>query len=313
MTRIMVLAGLLFCLAGCSYMQQQDIETDVDSASSAVLQDLQQTLPGLYGNFAQHWVSRENEAQAIGHWRLSVESLHSAPGEAWFSLLQYPATDAGQGHTLLLRFSVEAEQLLLRFAPWPESTPPRDLESSQLTAKAQFLPGCQIRLTRLTGALAGQTNASTCSLVDANGAMLVLVKDFALSATTIDIGDRLTDPATGDSLREDSIFRFNRMLHYQGWAGIRPEAENEWQLASPLEVWSDGGTAQLVDIAGDAMGYSIRLAQVPWRTDQDKILRLDLVDRSTGEVIAYSWSDTTAENIGINLGWIQVGLTQTLP
>ena len=143
--------------------------------------------------------------------------------------------------------------------------------------------------------------------------MVSLVKDFALSATAIDIGDRIIDPASGDSLREDAVFRFSRMRQYQGWAGIKPAGTADWQLARPLKVWSDGGTAQLVDLAGEPMGYSIRLAQVPWRTDQDTILRLDLVEKSSGEIIAYSWADKSALSVGINLGWIQVGLTQILP
>ena len=68
-----------------------------------------------------------------------------------------------------------------------------------------------------------------------------------------------------------------------------------------------------MDLAGEPMGYSIRLAQVPWRTDQGTILRLDLVDKSSGEIIAYSWADKAARSVGINLGWLQVGLTRISP
>lgn len=315
MIRVLAIGVLGLYLAACSTVRNREVEAPANFVNTALLNGLRQSLPGLYGNYAQYWSSREatTPSPGIQHWRLSVLPLRSPPAEAWFSLLQYPASDAARGHTLLLRFTSRKEHIVLQFAPWPESTDPGSLGEQQLAAAARFLPGCEIRLTTVSRLLAGQTNAATCRLAGTDGALISLLKDFAISADSIDIGDRIIDPASGGSLREDSIFRFTRMSQYHGWAGIKPAGAADWQLARPLEIWSDGGTAQLVDLAGEPMGYSIRLAQVPWRTDQDAILRLDLVEKSSGEIIAYAWADTSAASLGINLGWIQVGLTQILP
>ena len=38
------------------------------------------------------------------------------------------------------------------------------------------------------------------------------------------------------------------------------------------------------------------------------ILRLDLIDPATGKPTAYAFTDPDAENIGLNLGDVQVGL-----
>lgn len=315
MIRVLTIGVLGFYLAACGTVGNKEFEAPASSENTALLNALRQTLPGLYGNYAQYWTSLEGSTPSPGiqHWRLRVLALRSPPAEAWFSLLQYPASDAARGHTLLLRFSSRAGHVVLQFAPWRESTDPGSLAEQQLTAAARFLPGCEIRLTTMPGLLAGQTSAATCRLAGTDGTMISLVKDFAISPASIDIGDRIIDPASGGNLSEDSIFRFTRMFQYHGWAGIKPAGAADWQLARPLEIWSDGGTAKLVDLAGEPMGYSIRLAQVPWRSDQDTILRLDLVEKSSGQIIAYSWADNSAASLGINLGWIQVGLVQILP
>jgi len=315
MIRCLILAIALLLLGACSAIQDRNSEPAATAPDTALLAGLRQSLPGLYGNYAQHWISRDAQAGSPGlqHWRLSVVQLQSAPGEAWFSLLQYPASDIDQGRTMLLKFTSQADKVLLQFAPWQQSIKPWTLDAAQLSASSHFLPGCSVRMARRPDVLAGQTNPTTCRMTDREGNQISLVKDFALSESSIDIGDGISDPATGTSLREDSVFRFTRMRQYQGWGGIKPAGTDDWQLARPLEIWSDGGTAQLLDIAGEPMGYSIRLAQVPWRTDQDAILRLDLVDKSSGEIIAYSFADRSAASLGINLGWIQVGLTRILP
>jgi len=313
MTRYPLFAAMLLFLTACSAMQDKDVEAPAAVPDTAFLEGLRQSLPGLYGNYAQYWTSQDTGSSNQQHWRLSVVALQSAPGEAWFSLLQYPASDVGQGRTLLLKFTSQEDQVLLQFAPWQQSTKPWTLDAAQISASSRFLPGCSVRLARRPDVLAGQTNPTTCRMTGDDSNEISLVKDFAFSASKIDIGDRIADPATGVSLRDDSIFRFARMQQYRGWAGIKPADSEAWQLARPVELWSDGGTAQLLDVAGEPLGYSIRLAQVPWRTDQDTILRLDLVDRTTGEIIAYSFADNSASSLGINLGWIQVGLTQILP
>jgi hypothetical protein len=315
MTRTVLISGLLFLQVACSSLQPLATEEPVATTDSTVLQRLQQSLPGVYGNFEQHWaVSREDpQNDTADHWRMSVTRLRSNPGEAWFSLHQYLASDANQDHTLLLNFFYEGEQLILRFAPYSDTAPPRELNAQQLQAVARFLPGCEVLLSNLGSKLAGQTSTSNCRVAGNDGGVLALIKDFAFTAESIDIGDRIMDPASGSQQGDDRIFRFNRMLQFQGWAGLKSEGEAEWQLATPLEIWSDGGTAQLLNINGEQMGYRIRLARVRWRTDQAAILRLDLLNDQTGEIIAYSFADNDAGMLGINLGWIQVGLVQTLP
>ena len=110
-------------------------------------------------------------------------ALNSLPGDAWFSLLQYPANDAAQGRHSLLQLTYEGRQLTLRFAPDPDG--------ASVAAAARFLPGCDIRVTKTSNMLAGQSNPSSCRVEGADGTVLALVKDFAVAANAIEIGDRI--------------------------------------------------------------------------------------------------------------------------
>ena len=39
------------------------------------------------------------------------------------------------------------------------------------------------------------------------------------------------------------------------------------------------------------------------------ILKLGIIDETTGKTINYSWTSTDASRIGINVRWFQAGLT----
>ena len=315
MIRIVIVLLCLANLSACGSFPAKKTDTPVITAESALLSQVRKNLSGLYGNYAQHWLADDEDAsnEIVQHWRLSVVMLPGPAGEAWFSLMQYPASDADSGQTSILRFSLRGDQLVLQFAPWQQSTDPWSLPTEQISAASRFLPGCEVRLLELSGQLAGQTNPTICKSRGPDGRKITLTKDFAFTGAAINIGERISDSDSGAIIGGDNVFRFEQMLQFRGWAGIKPKGTSEWQLARPLEIWSDGGTAQLVDVAGDPLGYSIRLAQVPWRTDQTAILRLDLTDDATGEITAYSWADPASPSLGLNLGWIQVGLTQILP
>ncbi len=62
--------------------------------------------------------------------------------------------------------------------------------------------------------------------------------------------------------------------------------------------------------AGDETGYELELARLTYQNTRVAVLKLGVLDAATGETVAYSWADPDAVRIGINLGWMQAGLTQ---
>jgi len=104
-----------------------------------------------------------------------------------------------------------------------------------------------------------------------------------------------------------------RMPAYAGWvalngAGAQARAiNNDWHLQNDLHLmlgqrvplhWRDGKPA----------GYALELSRRDYPERYLIVLQLDVIDEASGKALAYAWADSNAASIGINLGWLQVGL-----
>jgi hypothetical protein len=120
------------------------------------------------------------------------------------------------------------------------------------------------------------------------------------------------DQARGPDARELA----RRVRHFGGWAAINgggpgAKADNsDWHMNRDLDLGSEGGRAQLTWRDGSASGYSIGLERMTYREGDTPVLKLSVFDDRDGQVIAYSWANPAATRIGINLGWVQVGLEE---
>jgi hypothetical protein len=103
---------------------------------------------------------------------------------------------------------------------------------------------------------------------------------------------------------------------YAGWvalngAGAQARTSNDdWHLQNDLSLalgkrvplhWRDGKPA----------GYALELSRRNYPERGLLVLQLDVIEEATGKSLAYAWSDSNAATIGINLGWVQVGLQRT--
>ena len=68
-----------------------------------------------------------------------------------------------------------------------------------------------------------------------------------------------------------------------------------------------GGSAGLVDAAGADMGYRVELAG-SHAADLVQTTQLSVIDTKADKTVAYTWSDPDSELIGINAGWIRIGV-----
>ncbi|MGH8122960.1 MAG: hypothetical protein ACREPT_09340 [Rudaea sp.] len=100
---------------------------------------------------------------------------------------------------------------------------------------------------------------------------------------------------------------------YTGWAAISgggPQARannTDWHMQNDLHLqlgnrvplhWRDGANS----------GYSLELARRNYPGRNLVVLQLDVIEDATGKSLAYAWADSNAGEIGLNLGWLQVGL-----
>ena len=123
-----------------------------------------------------------------------------------------------------------------------------------------------------------------------------------------------SDQALAADYRSDA----HRVRWFGGWAAINgagPEAKadsRDWHMHRDLRIGSEGGRVDVNFRDGQASGYSLLLETLVVQDGELPLLKLSVVDRA-GQVIAYVWSDPDSKRIGINLGWIQVGLQSSQP
>ena len=123
------------------------------------------------------------------------------------------------------------------------------------------------------------------------------------------------DQARGPDARVDA-----RMVRwYSGWAAINgagPDAtpgSTDWHMNRDLRIGNEGGKSALKWRDGQNSGYSLELERATYRDGNVPVVKLSVIEDSSGRVIAYSWANPEATRIGINLGWVQVGLDSATP
>lgn len=109
-------------------------------------------------------------------------------------------------------------------------------------------------------------------------------------------------------------FDLRRLRWFSGWAAIngggqtaRVESE-DWHMSRDIRIDNEGGKFGLNWRDGEPSGYSLVLERMTYRDGDVPVLKLSIVEDASGRSVAYAWANPEANRIGINLGWIQVGL-----
>ncbi|MCY3706002.1 MAG: hypothetical protein OXH08_11000 [Gammaproteobacteria bacterium] len=113
----------------------------------------------------------------------------------------------------------------------------------------------------------------------------------------------------------DGVERARRVGHYTGWVALQrqridPSAVPDDYVFLRSARWHDEGFVLPVLDGDRPTGYAIELARLTYQNTRTAVLKLGVVDLATGETLAYSWAEPGASRIGINLRWIQAGLTR---
>ena len=110
------------------------------------------------------------------------------------------------------------------------------------------------------------------------------------------------------------VERARRSLPYTGWIALRRShldaAAGDGYVFVRDARWHDEGFLLPLLDGDQPTGYGVELARLTYQNTRAAVLKLGIVDTATGETIAYSWAEPGANRIGINLGWIQAGLTR---
>ena len=216
--------------------------------------------------------------------------------------------------TWLLRIDTQADGVVVL-------TPHRPLVANAATdakfdaAQWVALDACALRGQAPAGALVARSDASACATV----APGIGVEAALLPLLIEQQGERVRVRLYADQARgADAHAEARRVQWYAGWAAINGAGanatadSNDWHMSKDLRIDNEGGRVALVWRDGKPSGHSLRLERLTYRDGSTPVLKLSLIEDAGDHAVAYAWANPEATSIGINLGWVQVGLTRDI-
>ncbi|HEY6894454.1 MAG TPA: hypothetical protein VI258_09820 [Rhodanobacteraceae bacterium] len=262
---------------------------------------------GVFDNHAQVWQSRESSPGAAQppHVVVAIEPTNQPDWALWrVQLDASPPIEA-----LWAMHSVTQADGALAFVPHRRLVATPAVAPAFDPAQWAALDACTLR-TPSRASTASTDVAACAAIVPGIGA------DAALLPLAIERdGEWLhvrfyADQARGADARED----LRLVRWFTGWAAINgggPKADaasRDWHMDRTLRIGSEGGRYPLKWRDGNASGYSLVLERLTYREGNVPVLKLSVVADADASTLAYAWANPEATRIGINLGWVQVGL-----
>ena len=296
-------AGLLLIalsLTACHEVRRADSVSHHSNAPVA--------LSGTFDNHEQVWRARESATGTPPpHVVIDVEPTADAAWTIWHVRLDAnPAMDA----TWAMHGAAQAGG---SFALTPHrSLAATPAPSSAFDAK-QWTPldACALRGAGAPLKVAADTSACTAIAPGIGASAALLPLGIEREGEWLHV--RLySDQARGADVREDA----REVRWFGGWAAINgggqkaDAASNDWHMNRGVRIGSEGGRVELQWRDGNPAGYSLALERLTYRDGNVPVIKLSVVEDSSGRVLAYSWANPQATAIGINLGWVQVGLSR---
>jgi hypothetical protein len=297
-----LIAILALAACGCAAMKTGS------TAPAASAGDPLAQLPGDYDNHAQVWQAVQDQAALVpAHVHQRIVAVPKTDDQ-WDWTLRM---DRSKGQPLeatwryVLRHLDDGRLLL---------TPQRALPAAQGSTDAQWatLAPCAMSGQEKDGVLQLAADVAACSAIlpglGGEGALLPL--RLRVDGSVIDVAT-FADQARG----AQAIERAARVRWFDGWTAINGAGPNaqadskDWHLHRDLHLHDQGGTAAILWRDGKPSGYSLKLEQLDYRERGTEVLKLSLIRDSDGGTVAYAWANPAATQIGLNLGWLQTGLT----
>lgn len=259
---------------------------------------------GVYDNHAQVWTARESaSAVAAPHVRVVVETTGKREWTIW--RVHLDAAAPMDATWALREDSGDKVALVPHRALVATPASGKDFDPTQWAA----LDACALHPGAAAQSFVG--DAATCTVLAPGIGTQMALLPLAVARDGEWLHVRFyADQARGPDARED----LRRVQTFSGWAAINgggPKAaadSNDWHMDRAVRIDNEGGRYALHWRDGNASGYSLALERLTYRDGNMPVLKLSVVEDSSGQTLAYAWANPEATRIGINLGWVQVGL-----
>jgi hypothetical protein len=164
---------------------------------------------------------------------------------------------------------------------------------------------------------AGSVKPGTCVQKSSGGKSVTNDEQWTLNAsglTVLESGkDSKGNVVSGRSDGQPLALR--RVRYFDGWAAIARGGKTDvlrdkWSGQKGVIIHNEGQTLKILWDDGKPTGYSMQLAQLTYQGTSVPILKLAVINDETGKSETYVWTNTEAKRIGVNMGWLQVGLVE---
>ncbi len=304
-------------------------------AGSRQLQLFSDWLSGEFNNNEQVWqqaVDGVPEQARHKHLHYQFVPAHTPNvGENTFFVKEYKDGDYENIHRLqLYRLTWDEDEQLIRQAVFSfvDEEQYRDgargvdaLVDVRLEA-LRNKPACDVLWTHRGDHFIGQVKAGGCSLLHEETGTPRSGTTLTLNREMIRIDEKIFDEEGGRVSGRDNAYtgRTNigrKVRYFSGWAVIRAdriglgdeENKDKMIFISGLRIHNEGQQLPLVTKDGVDTGYAIELARLTYQATRIPVLVLGLIEQATGKTFSYVWTNPGANRIGVNLRWLQVGLT----
>ncbi|MEP7042310.1 MAG: hypothetical protein ABI843_04575 [Dokdonella sp.] len=303
----------LLALSACQSLQHVASPRTANGPARAASPASGPLFEGIFDNHEQVWsVSEKAASGAPPHVVLTIEPTPQADWSIWRVHLDAAA-------------SVDAVWAMQRVGAGDAAAfllPHRAMDASAMANAGAFDPkqwialnACALRGTITPLALHVAADIAACTtLAPGLGAQTALLP-VAIEREGEWLHARLyADQARGPLARAD----LRQVQVFSGWAAIngagsKAPANNDWHMNRSTQLGNEGGRVALTWRDGKASGYSLTLERLTYRDGNVPVLKLSVIEDASGQSLAYAWANPEATQIGINLGWVQVGLSRAAP
>lgn len=269
-------------------------------------------MTGEFDNHEQVWQAGDHRAAAPPHLVVIITAL---PARDWFlwQLHLDAATPLDATWAMHRAGTADGSVTLTPYrAMVAKPATGEDFDASQWAV----LEACTLRGTPDAKGWRAKAEAGSCATIAPGIGRAAALLPLAIEREGEWLRVRLyADQARGADGREN----LRRVRWFDGWAAVngggpKASADNrDWHMNRGLRLSSEGGRAALKWRDGGASGYSIELERLTYRESETPVLKLSVIEDASGQVLTYAWANPEATRIGLNLGWLQVGLDATLP
>ena len=283
---------------------------------------------GRFDNFAQFYDDRENKVEDPHQNIHSIFKQVDLPqiGKNVFFVQQYADGDETKVYRQrLYNFTINKQEKALQLTIYTfddemkyrnshvDATKLNGLTMANLATTA----GCEVywKLNDARDKFAGYMKPNGCKVMSKrSGKNIIITDDLFLTKDEIWINDQGKDEQGGYIYGNKAGIhaKLKRVRWFEGFSGILKSGETPMAIKDfpsddydgklKIQLHDQGGTIKLND------KYTAQLAQLRHKSGV-WVLTLSIIDNASGRKVAYTWANPEAEKIGINLRWVQVGLT----